>query len=787
MRIKKFLIYAFLFILSLSSFLLAKMENPGFSMLFNMMTAFFALVIIHYQILARPNSGIPANFFNFWMYCFLSGLFFAISQLIGALNLYFELFEDSIDTFFFQGTYFLSGFCICLLSISLMILARKRRKASSMTSGMFFLYIVFLLIFITTIFWDKAIILFSKDNPFTDYLFVGMDTLILISAVIFLFSTSMYPVSFSIKLIFSGVVLFLIKDISLMYWNIPFFSGDALQYWASSLPFVFFTVASMQDVAQSSANCHLFEMQIQDFEKAGNRGREKKQNIYFIQALVLLPLLIYPMFSGKVVPTLVGSGLVAFYLLIGNITQNNVSGYQFIEMEKRINHALDELVKQRSTELIELNEALQKQTLIDPLTGIYNRRHYVRTLDTMIEEGKTFYIIGISINRLRRIGETYGHHVGDFIIQMVASRMGEILSSEDSLFYIANNEFAIVSSSLEKEEELKAYIKKIISKIKEPIDIHSYQFVVEVSVSVTKHPEYADTRENLMKYSNMALRKARSYAMPNCIFFDENMKNEIDRRKRLELSFKSAEKEKEMEVLYQPQFDIVEKKLIGMETFLVWNHPTEGVIRLEEFLSGIDSYDLITEAGSFALERVFRDIKRWNENCPNHLKVSINIPAKQLRSPQFLQEFLKAMSECGVKAEWIELQVSENTVMLSFDYIVDLFQHLTQNGICISMDEFGEGYSSLSAIKQLHIHRLKISESLTHNINGRKGQMIVRAIIMMAEGLGLEVMADNVDSKEELMLLSKLGCRKIQGDCLGIPVSARVFEKLYLKDDKLKK
>ncbi|MDO4719753.1 MAG: EAL domain-containing protein [Peptostreptococcaceae bacterium] len=638
---------------------------------------------------------------------------------------------------------------------------------------MFLLYILFLLVFVMTIFWDKAVFVFENNLHYTSYFIIAMDVIILIAAVIFLFSTAFSPVQTHLKLIFLGVSLFLVRDIGSLYIETPFFLKLDPHQSIFGFPFVLFAVASLQKVSETDSFSSL-------------SGKESR-NVYFMQTLIVLPLLFYPILSGKVIPTLIGGGLIAFYLLIGSIARNNVSGYRFIEMEKRINHALDELVKQRTAELTQLNMALERQSLIDPLTGIYNRRHYIQSLDTVIGRGIFFHIIAVSINRLRLIGDTYGHTIGDFIVQTAASRISEVLLEKDSLFYIANNEFAVLSPGSVNKAELNRYLAQIMSKVGEPIEIHSYQFIMEVSISVIPHPKYADTRENLMKYSEMALRRAKKDFMPSCIFFDDEMKQEIDRRKRLDLAFRSVDPEKEMEVLYQPQFDISAKRLIGMESFLVWNHPTEGPIYLSELLSLIEGYDFIFSVGSYALNKIFTDIRQWNEKYEAELKVSINIPAKQLRYPFFLRDFIYKMDQADISPKWIELEVSENTVMLSFDYIVDFFKEIAASGICVSMDEFGEGYSSLSAIKQLNIHRLKISESLTRNILTEKGRTIVRAIVMMAEGLGLEVMADDVNSKEELMALSKLGCSKIQGNCLGVPVSAKVFEMLYLQNENLKK
>lgn len=773
MKIKRILVYILLFGSALSSFIFSKINMPLISIFFNVLTAFSSAATIHMQVLTGSKSGKASRYFNLWIYCFLASLFFGISQLIRGLDRHFEFLEQSSDIFFIQGPYFLSGFCICLLSISLILSLKQDKGSSAMSAGMFFLYILFLLVFVTTIFWDKAVFLFENNLHYANYFVIAMDIIMLIAAVIFLFSTSFSPIQTHLKLIFLGVSLFLIRDIGSLYTETPLFSKLDPHQSIFGLPFVLFAVASLQKVSETDSF-------------SSSSGKENR-NVHFMQTLIILPLLFYPILSGKVIPTLIGSCLIAFYLLIGSIARNNVSGYRFIEMEKCINHALDELVKQRTSELTELNMALERQSLIDPLTGIYNRRHYIQSLDTMIGRGMFFHIIAISINRLRLIGDTYGHNIGDFIVQTAASRIREVLLEKDNLFYVANNEFAVLSPGSVNKTELNRYLTSIMSKVGEPIEIHSYQFVMEVSISVTAHPKYADTRENLMKYSEMALRRAKKDSMPSCIFFDDEMKLEIDRRKRIELSFKSADPEKEMEVLYQPQFDITEKRLIGIETFLVWNHPAEGPIYLGELLSLIENYDLIISAGSYALNKIFADIRRWNKKYETELKVSINIPAKQLRYPFFLRDFIDKMNQADVPPKWIELEVSENTVMLSFDYIVDFFKEIAASGICVSMDEFGEGYSSLSAIKQLNIHRLKISESLTRNILTKKGRTIVRAIVMMAEGLGLEVMADNVDSKEELMALSKLGCRKIQGNCLGVPVSAKVFELLYLQNENLKK
>lgn len=454
-----------------------------------------------------------------------------------------------------------------------------------------------------------------------------------------------------------------------------------------------------------------------------------------------------------------------------------------IQEKNEMNHLLEEKVEQRTKELQLSNEKLENLTKKDAITGLFNRKYFLDLVDDWIHKSdgvRQVSVILIDVNRFKLVNETYGHDVGDQLLTILGIRMEKLMDSNRVLARLSGDEFGIACRDHIKEE-LEFLMMQIFKLCNEPIQVAPYIVHVTFNAGVAQYPVDALERLTLLKHADIALSHAKTKKNSRYAFFDEFSSAQIKRRNRIEIALKHANIDQEFRVVYQPQFDVTGKRLLGMEALLRWESKSLGVVSPSEFIPIAEDCGEIIQLGDWVMEMAFKQVKIWNDLYNANFSMGINISPLQLDGERLVHRLEYLIEKYQVLPKWIDLEVTESSAMKGETFIEEMFVVLSSIGVIISIDDFGTGYSSLSYLKRFNIDYLKIAKPLIDLIAyDFVDEQIVRAIIMMAKALGLKTIAEGVETTLQRDILVELGCNEIQGYLYGRPVSSEEFEVLYL-------
>lgn len=474
---------------------------------------------------------------------------------------------------------------------------------------------------------------------------------------------------------------------------------------------------------------------------------------------------------------------VIYWVLSTNI-RANVLDRLMLKTEKEINEYLEKQIAERTKELNLVNQNLEEISNRDVLTGLYNRRYLIHHLENLVSANgvENFALLYIDANRFKPINDSYGHSIGDKVLAALGNRFSEFCSPKCTPFRIGGDEFAVIIENYVDKFEISDIADKIFEKLQLPISVSPYTFTLTASIGITLYPEDALDKDVLIRYADIAMYEVKSsHHKNNYLFFDKNFIEKINKKHEIEFLLQNADYNKEFMLFYQPQYNIENQRLVGMEALIRWQHPEKGFISPSEFIPIAEETGMIIHIGEWVAENAFSQIKKWNESYSMNLKMSINISPIQIKNIGFIEWLQEKMQAENIHAEWIDLEITESVAMISTSSIEKIFDFLNEMGISISIDDFGTGYSSLSYIRKYNIDRLKIAKELIDTIAyDENALLIVQAIIMMASGLNLKTISEGVEETEQLAILKKLGCNEVQGYIFGKPVPCDEFEKLHL-------
>ena len=490
----------------------------------------------------------------------------------------------------------------------------------------------------------------------------------------------------------------------------------------------------------------------------------------FLEGYVTLPIFLVILFS-----------CIVYWGLTATIRFREVS-IMLLKTEQQNRAKLEELVLERTRDLTLSYKKLEELSNIDNLTGLYSYKFFYDYLTDIIAKEKPFVFLYIDINRFKFINDSYGHTIGDNVLQTIANRIKNICPDNGTLFRIGGDEFVLIVNGFISTEYAAAISEDILKLFNEPLVIEPYTLKINASIGISLYPSDTLDKEELIRYADIAKYAAKNSINKNYYcFFNKSMLDIFNKKQKIELMYKNSNPEKEFILYFQPQFNIDGKKLIGMEALIRWQHPEAGFIPPMHFIPVIEDTGEIIALGKLIIIKAFAQIKEWNEKYNLNLRISINISPKQIEDTNFINWFKNQMAESGVKTKWLDLELTESSYIHFNDENKYIFKELSDLGIKTSIDDFGTGYSSLSYIKALNFDRLKIAKELIDNIeDDENSQLIIKAIIMMSDGLKVKTIAEGVEDEHQLELLTKLGCDEIQGYIWGKPVPADEFEEKYI-------
>jgi diguanylate cyclase (GGDEF)-like protein/PAS domain S-box-containing protein len=423
-------------------------------------------------------------------------------------------------------------------------------------------------------------------------------------------------------------------------------------------------------------------------------------------------------------------------------------------------------------------EIINYQLYHDLLTKLPNRALFRDRLSLAISQaqrnGSKLAVMFLDMDRFKMVNDSLGHLAGDQLLQTVAARLNDCLRDSDTLARVGGDEFNLLVPDIDGSEDAAMIAHNIMDKLKEPVVLEEYEVFVSFSIGIALFPDDGQKMDALVKHADMAMYHIKGRGKNGYEFFSDHMKMHYHRQLSLESGIRKALEENQFELFFQPQVDVCNERVCGMEALIRWNHPERGLVLPGEFIPLSEETGLIISIGSWVLERACREIAAWRREGADAVVMAVNISAAQLEQPGFEQQVIDTMNRYQVKRGQLELEITENVLMQDMDQAVTKFQNLASHGVRVAVDDFGIGYSCLSYLNSLPLNTLKIDRSFISDIcSPRDKNSIVTAIFAMARELDLEVVAEGVESRVQLDYLKKLHCHKAQGYLLGRPMQSR--------------
>ena len=417
----------------------------------------------------------------------------------------------------------------------------------------------------------------------------------------------------------------------------------------------------------------------------------------------------------------------------------------------------------------------------DSLTGLPNRvllRDRFNQLHMRIQrEGGFLGLCFLDLDHFKRVNDTYGHRCGDQLIIETARRIADCLRQSDTVARLGGDEFIILIEGQQSPAHFASVAQKIQRSLEEPMDIEGQLCTSSASIGIAVFPNDGTDFDTLLQKADTAMYHAKSSGRATYSFFDARMNSDTASRLDIAQRLRGALGKKEMRLVYQPQFALPERRIIGVEALLRWRSEPCGDEAPDRFIPIAEETGLILPIGEWVLHESLSQARRWHDlGMP--VRMAVNVSAVQIYRGDFTQLLAQVLRDTGANPALIEIELTESTVMADTETIREIFDKIRQLGVSVAIDDFGTGYSSLAYLRRFHVNKLKVDRSFVRDIpNDEESCAIAEAIIRMAHSLRLGVIAEGVETLEQLEFLAGVGCDEIQGYLLSRPVTPAEVEK----------
>jgi diguanylate cyclase (GGDEF)-like protein/PAS domain S-box-containing protein len=438
------------------------------------------------------------------------------------------------------------------------------------------------------------------------------------------------------------------------------------------------------------------------------------------------------------------------------------------------------------TDLRAKEEKIRHQAYHDALTGLPNRLLFQDRLQQAISHASRQHwkvaVMFLDLDRFKIINDTLGHNVGDSLLQSVSERLAQCLRQEDTVSRFGGDEFVILVSEARDRLLIERIAQKITEAFGRPFSIDGHELNITTSIGISVYPDHSADPGVLLKSADTAMYWAKDCGRNNYQLYSHEMNSRGVNRLAMQTALRYALRRGEFELLFQPRIELRTARVIGAEALLRWHHPERGLVLPEEFIGVAEETNLIVPLGDWALRVACEQARIW-QDLGFDLRVSVNISARQFTQPDLLSKIDKILEETGLNGHALELELTESLVMQNAEHTVNTLNALTQRGVGISIDDFGTGYSSLNYLKRFPIDTLKIDSSFIRDIPGDADDAAIStAIINLGHSLRLNVVAEGVETKEQLEFLEAQNCDSIQGYYYYRPLAADEFTRLLESD-----
>ena len=488
----------------------------------------------------------------------------------------------------------------------------------------------------------------------------------------------------------------------------------------------------------------------------------------------MLPNKVADKFKGNITKVITQGGVISF-------EYDLVLPHGVIYYEARITYLADNTqiiaIVRDITEQHQASELIKKHALYDTLTGLPNRFLSLDRLSQMLTEAERTNektaVLFLDLDDFKKVNDSLGHEVGDKLLVESAIRLSKIVRKEDTIGRLGGDEFILLLRGLTDNENVLSIVENLLESFRNPFNIDDRELILTLSIGIAMFPENGKDTSELLRNADTAMYKAKSLGRNTYSFFTKEMNVDMLRRLEVEEQMRGALQRGEFEVYYQPQIDAINKKIIGAEALLRWNNPALGNVTPTEFIPIAEHTGLIVPIGQFVLKQALSFLNTWQANKKMSLRVAVNLSPRQFRDIELLNFIENSLTEANIQADKLELEITEGVLMIGQTYIDDALIKLHKLGVKLSMDDFGTGYSSLSYLRQYAFDILKIDRSFITDIISKQADCdLVKATIAMAHSLGLKVVAEGVETKEQSELLYQLKCDYLQGYYFSKPIRA---------------
>jgi len=422
----------------------------------------------------------------------------------------------------------------------------------------------------------------------------------------------------------------------------------------------------------------------------------------------------------------------------------------------------------------------------DALTGLSNRTLFIdhanQALKNPNKQNDIFAFYFLDIDNFKFINDSLGHAKGDMLLQMVGARLKRIMPEVDTVARFGGDEFAILKLDVENKGKAAEFGQRILDILSQPFHITGRDLYVTISMGIALSPGDGSATQVLLKNADMAMYKAKDLGRNNFRFYTPELIERSEKRLYIENSLRKAILNKELSLFFQPQISMKTGQVCGAEALIRWRHPERGWVPPGEFIPVAEDSGMIERIGDWVLEEACRNKKIWNEQKLNGFNVSINVSGKQLKRNNWAQKVQATLAAFKINPDEIELELTESSIMENPEKSIEAFRYLSNLGVKVSIDDFGTGYSSLSYLKKIDADNLKIDRSFVIDLETNEDdQAICRAIINMAVSLGMEVIAEGVETEVQRDLLKSFGCHLIQGYFYSKPLPIPEFVEFVKK------